>query len=118
MIYLNTDNSGTFVVTPEVDNSNMARIYGAKNSSVLIPEENNSSSTGVTTLVDCVSPKEELYPPNIEVECVSDDYTVPTFHESEDSDSYDRNDKDNYIHHFRRTHGKSSKGLYVNSEDL
>ena len=51
-IDLETDNTDTSVVTPEINQSNVERIYKAKTNSFLIPEGNTSRSAGVPTLVD------------------------------------------------------------------
>ena len=91
---------------PEIAQSDAERIQDARTNSVLIPDGNTVRPAGVATLVDetplgggdpidvpqeCVSPKiEELDPPKIKVEDVSD----------EDSDD------------------KESRGYYVNSEGL
>ena len=48
---METDNIGTLVFTPEVDQSDVERINEAKNNSVFIPGGNNSKSAVVDTLV-------------------------------------------------------------------
>ena len=105
-IYLETDNNDTSVTTPEIAQLDADRIHEATNNSVFIPEGNNSRSAGVTILVDetplgggdhidvsqdFLPPKiQELDPPTIEVEDVS----------NEDSDN------------------EEPIGSYVNSEGL
>ena len=69
-IYMETDNSGTSVVAPELDQSDTERINEAKNNSVLIPVGNNSRSTGVATLVDD-TPLGGVDPIDVAQECVS-----------------------------------------------
>ena len=76
-------------MTPEINQSDAEHIHAATTNSFLILGRDNSRSAGVAPLVDetslgggnpidvtqeCVSPKtEELDPPKIEVEDVSDD---------------------------------------------
>ena len=50
-INLETDNSGTSLVTPEVEQSDTERINEAKNNIFLIPGGNNIRSVGVVALV-------------------------------------------------------------------
>ena len=51
-IDLETDNNENSVVAHEIDQSYAERIYEANTNSFLIPEGNNSSPSGVATLVD------------------------------------------------------------------
>ena len=71
---LEIDTNDTSVVTPEIDQSDVERIYEVTTKIVLIPEGNHGRSVGVATLVyeapfggvntidfsqECISPKTE-----------------------------------------------------------